>query len=112
MTGSGDLALPLPGEARYLKSGIGAGRQLRDPAIVERVSAMLLDIDRHGMDAVRRYSGELDRWAPERFRATRAELDAARDAVGPEVRGHLGLGLERVRAFAELQLGTAADAER
>jgi sulfopropanediol 3-dehydrogenase len=104
--------LPLPGEARYLKAGIASGRQLRDPAIVERVSAMLLDIDRHGMDAVRRYSGELDRWAPERFRATRAELDAARDAVDPEVRGHLGLGLERVRAFAELQLGTAADAER
>src|SRR3954454_12211988 len=112
MVTSDNSVLPLPGEARYLKAGIASGRQLRDPAIVERVSAMLLDIDRHGMDAVRRYSGELDRWAPERFRATRAELDAARAAVDPEVRGHLGLGLERVRAFAELQLGTPADAER
>src|SRR3954469_8914930 len=112
MMSSDDRTLPLPGEARYLKSGIPCGQQVRDPQIVDRVSAMLLDIDRHGMDAVRRYSGELDRWAPERFRATRAELDAARAAVDPEVRGHLGLGLERVRAFAELQLGTAADAER
>ena len=66
--------LPLPGEARYLKAGIASGQQLRDPAIVERVSAMLLDIDRHGMDAVRRYSGELDHWAPARFRATRKRL--------------------------------------
>src|SRR3954452_22778116 len=109
MTGS---SLPLPGDARYLKEGIASGQQLRDPAIVERVSAMLLDIDRHGMDAVRRYSGELDRWAPERFRATRAELDAARAAGGPGVRGPLGVGVEAGRAFAELQLGTAADAER
>jgi sulfopropanediol 3-dehydrogenase len=112
MTESDSRVLPLPGEARYLKTGIASGQQLRDPAIVERVSAMLLEIDRHGTDAVRRYSQELDDWAPERFRATRAQLDAARDAVGPAVREHLALGVERVRAFAQLQLGTAADAER
>jgi sulfopropanediol 3-dehydrogenase len=112
MVGSPPGALPLPGEARYLKAGIASGTQLRDPAIVERVSAMLLDIDRDGMDAVRRYSQELDRWAPEAFRASPRELDAAREAVDPGVRAHLGLGLERVRAFAELQLGTAGDVER
>src|SRR3954467_3226922 len=109
MTGSGDLALPLPGEARYLKSGIGAGRQLRDPQIVDRVSAMLLDIDRHGMDAVRRYSKELDRYESESFRATREELDPAGEAVDAGVRERLQLGLARVRAFAELQLGTSED---
>src|ERR1700742_778956 len=107
MVTSDSRVLPLPGEARYLKAGIASGRQLRDPRIVERVSAMLLDVDRHGMDAVRRYSGELDAYAPDTFRASRAELDAARDAVAPGVREQLGLGLERVRAFAELQLGTA-----
>src|SRR3954454_15163932 len=99
MPASHDQALPLPGEARYLKSGIASGRQLRDPQIVDRVSAMLLDIDRHGMDAVRRYSGELDAWAPGTFLASREDLDAARDAVDAGVREHLGLGLERVRAF-------------
>ena len=112
MIDSDSRVLPLPGEARYLKAGIASGQQLRDPAIVERVSSMLLEIDRHGMDAVRRYSGELDGWAPERFRATREQLDAARDAVDPAVREHLALGLERVRAFAELQLGTAGATER
>src|SRR5689334_17613335 len=112
MVGSSAGALPLPGEARYLKAGIASGTQLRDPAIVERVSAMLLEIDRDGMDAVRRYSRELDGWAPETFRASRQELDAARTAVDPTVREHLGLGLERVRAFAELQLGTAGNVER
>src|SRR4051812_16951029 len=104
-----DAVLALPDGARYLKAGMASGRQLRDPKIVERVSAMLLDIDRNGIDAVRRHSGELDRWAPDTFRASREELDAAREAVGAEVREQLGLGLERVRAFAELQLGTAGD---
>src|SRR3954452_11909763 len=109
MTGS---SLSLPGDARYLKEGIASGQQLRDPQIVDRVSAMLLDIDRHGMDAVRRYSQELDGHGPETFRATREELDAARDAVDAAVRDRLQLGLERVRGFAELQLGTSEDMER
>ena len=70
---------------------------------------MLLDIDRHGMDAVRRYSEELDGWTPDRFRLERAELDRAGDAVDEEVRGYLELGMERVRTFAELQLGTVRE---
>src|SRR3954451_1060800 len=112
MPASHDQALPLPGEARYLKAGIASDRQLRDPEIVDRVSAMLLDIDRNGMDAVRRYSQELDGWGPETFRASRGELDAAREGVDAGVRDRLELRLERVRAFAELQLGTAAGVER
>src|SRR3954469_4684311 len=112
MAASNEQALPLPGEAHYLKAGNASGRQLRDPQIVDRVSAMLLDIDRNGMDAVRRYSQELDGWGPDTFRASREDLDAAREAVDAGVRGRLDLGLERVRAFAELQLGTAAGVER
>ena len=103
---------PLPGAARYLKEGVASGQQLRDPRIVERVSALLLDIDANGMDAVRRYSRELDGYAPERFRASREELDSARAAVDSGVRERLDLGLARVRLFAELQLGTVADLER
>src|SRR3954451_25033353 len=97
MVTSDSRALPLPGEARYLKAGIASGQQLRDPQIVDRVSAMLLDIDREGMDAVRRYSLQLDGHGPETFRATRQELDAAREAVDAGVRERLQLGLQRVR---------------
>lgn len=111
MAASPDRVLPLLGGARYVKAGIASGQQLRDPEIVERVSAMLLDIERNGIGAIRRYSAELDRWAPDRFRATREELDAARDGVDPGVRDRLGLGLERVRVFAELQLATAQSIE-
>src|SRR4051812_19251913 len=104
--------LPLPGEARYLKAGLPSGRQLTDPQVVERVSAILLEIERDGMDAVRRYSQQLDGWAPERFRMSRAELDGAREGVDAGVRARLELGRERVRAFAELQLSSVSDVER
>src|SRR3954453_7356501 len=112
MTATDAPTLPLPGDARYLKAGLPSGRQLTDPQVVERVSGMLLEIEREGMDAVRRYSLQLDAWSPERFRMSRAELDAARDAVDPGVRSRLSLGHERVRAFAELQLGSVGDVER
>src|SRR3954463_15948573 len=105
-------ALSLPGDARYLKAGLPSGRQLTDPQIVDRVSAMLLEIERDGMDAVRRFSQQLDSWNPERFAMTRRELDDARAAVDPGVRERLQLGRERVRAFAELQLGSLSDVER
>ena len=100
------------GRGALPQGAIASGQQLRDPQIVDRVSAMLLDIDRHGMDAVRRYSQELDGYGPDTFRASREELDAARDAVDAGVRERLHLGLERVRGFAELQLGTASNLER
>src|SRR3954454_11764504 len=112
MTATEAPTLPLPGDARYLKAGLPSGGQLTDPQVVERVSGMLLEIEREGMDAVRRYSLQLDAWRPERFRMSRADLDAARDAVDPDVRSRLSLGHERVRAFAELQLSSVADVER
>ncbi len=105
-------ALPLPGDARYLKAGLPSGRQLTDPQVVERVSAMLLEIERDGMDAVRRHSQQLDHWSPERFAMTREELDRARDAVDQRVRERLDLGHERVKGFAELQLSSVSDVER
>ena len=91
-------ALPLPGEARYLKAGLPSGRQLTDPRVVDTVSEMLLEIERDGMDAVRRSSQRLDAWSPESFRMSRAQLDEARDAVSAGVRERLELGHQRVRA--------------
>jgi sulfopropanediol 3-dehydrogenase len=105
-------ALPLPGEARYLKAGLPSGRQLTDPRVVDTVSEMLLEIERDGMDAVRRSSQRLDAWSPESFRMSRAQLDEARDAVSAGLRERLELGHQRVRAFAELQLASVSDVER
>src|SRR3954453_23396285 len=105
-------ALSLPGDARYLKAGLPSGRQLTDPQIVDRVSAMLLEIERDGMDAVRRFSQQLDSWNPERFAMSRQELHDARAAVDPGVRERLQLGHDRVKGFAGLQRGSVSDGER
>jgi sulfopropanediol 3-dehydrogenase len=105
-------ALPLPGEARYLKAGLPSGRQLTDSRVVDTVSEMLLEIERDGMDAVRRSSQRLDTWSPESFRMSRAQLEEAREAVSAGVRERLELGHQRVRAFAELQLASVSDVER
>lgn len=101
----------LRGEVRVLKDASSRDRALADPAVPERVSAMLREIESGGMDAIRRYSEELDGWSPMTFRAGSQSLEIARDAVDPGVRQRLALGLERVRRFAELQLGTVADLE-
>ena len=105
-------ALPLPGEARYLKAGLPSGRQLTDSRVVDTVSEMLLEIERDGMDAVRRSSQRLDAWSPASFRMSRAQLEEAREAVSAGVRERLELGHQRVRAFAELQLASVSDVER
>jgi hypothetical protein len=74
---------------------------------------MLSEIERGGIDAIRRYARELDGYAPERFRvAADVVAAAAGDALDPGLRDHLELSKERVSAFAELQLASVTDVER
>jgi sulfopropanediol 3-dehydrogenase len=98
--------------ARFLKAPSGGDRAATDPRVSQRVSAMLSAIAARGMDAVRSYSEQLDRWSPASFRADRGQLDGAREAVEAPIRERLALGHERVRRFAELQLATVSDIEQ
>ena len=52
---------------RYLKSPTTEAAPGPDPAVAERVSEMLLRIERGGADALRAYSRELDGWDPPSF---------------------------------------------
>lgn len=66
----------------------------RDPKVVERVSQMLLDIERRGLDAVRAYARELDGWSgPLEIGAD--ELRKSGDALPADLREALELGYER-----------------
>lgn len=82
----------------------------RDPAVVERVSAMLLDIERDGMDAVRRYAAELDGWTGP-LELTPEELAKSGDALPADVREALELGYERTNRFASEQRARLTDFE-
>ena len=81
-------------------------------AIRRRVSELLLELEAGGIDAIRRISGSLDGWAPDRFRAGEGALADAEAALAPALRARFELSIERVRGFAELQLATVADLER
>ena len=80
-----------------------------DPAVAERVSAILLEIERDGEDALRRYSRDLDGWDPPSFELTREQIARAEKLVEPELQAHLRLSAERTGAFARAQLETLGE---
>jgi sulfopropanediol 3-dehydrogenase len=82
-----------------------------EPAVVARVSEMLLTIERGGIDAIRSYALELDGWAPDSFRITDEAIAAARSTVEERFAHSFGLAVESVRTFAQLQRSTLVDAE-
>ncbi|WP_319446580.1 MULTISPECIES: histidinol dehydrogenase [unclassified Mycobacterium] len=82
----------------------------RDPKVVERVSAMLSDIERNGLDAVRGYAQELDGWSGE-LEIGADELRRSGDALPADVRAALELGYDRTSRFATAQRAHLSDFE-
>ena len=100
--------------ARYLKRPAGGveGASGPDPAVSARVSEILSEIDRHGLDAVRRYSSELDDWDPEHgFEIPTAEIARAADALTDSLRASIAFAQEQIGNFAALQRATLTDFE-
>ncbi|MGR0220883.1 histidinol dehydrogenase [Agromyces sp. ZXT2-6] len=79
---------------------IDAPAAQRDPAVVERVSDMLADLERRGMDAVRDYARRLDRWAGDSFELDADRIARSGDNLEPALRDAIELGSARTRAFA------------
>lgn len=74
-----------------------------------RVEAMLADIEAGGIDAVRRWSRELDGWDPESFLATQDDFERAAAQVDPQLRDQIAFAQHQVRSFAEAQRATLVD---
>ena len=70
------------------------------------VTAMLLDLEKNGLEAVRRYSEKFDRWTPRDFELTPAEIRAATAQLDPQVVADTRFCQDNVRRFAEAQLAT------
>jgi sulfopropanediol 3-dehydrogenase len=77
----------------------------------ETVSEILLSVQRDGVAAVRRWSEQLDCWAPTSFRVGEDERAAAADRIDPQLRAHIDDALEQVRTFAFAQRATLTDLE-
>jgi len=83
----------------------------QDPAVAAKVSAMLADIERDGMDAVLRYAEELDGFTGSSLEVTTAEVDRAAASLPGDLRVALDAGAERTRRFAEMQRARLVDFE-
>jgi sulfopropanediol 3-dehydrogenase len=86
----------------YLKAPNPPTMQATDE-LRDRVASMLRDIETGGIDAVRRWSQELDAWNPDSFIATEEDHARAEAQLDDDLKGHIALALEQVRGFAQAQ---------
>ena len=93
----------------FLKRPAGAGHPGTDPAVAARVSEILLDIERGGEDALRRYSRDLDGWDPPSFELTRAEIARAEQLVDDDLQAPPAA---LARAHRGVRARPARDAQR
>ena len=82
-----------------------------EPAVQARVSEILLDIERGGMDAIRRWSRELDGWDPPSFEVPQADIERAHAEVEEGFAAAFAQAVEATSGFARLQRSTLVDAE-
>jgi sulfopropanediol 3-dehydrogenase len=80
-------------------------------AVSARVAEMLRTIERGGLDAVRRYSRELDGWDPPELVVGEAEFERAAAAVDDELKEHIAFAQHQVGTFARAQLETLSPLE-
>ena len=97
---------------RYLKTGVTAEQRATDDARVRAtVEQILLDIERDGDAAVRRYSEQFDKWSPASFRLTRAEIEAAYQELPQRTLDDIRFAQTQVRNFARVQRESMRDVE-
>jgi sulfopropanediol 3-dehydrogenase len=77
-----------------------------DPETARIVSEMLLDLEKHGLDAIRRYSEKFDDWKPKSFELSAQEIKGAIADLPPEVIKDTDFCQANVRSFAQAQKET------
>ena len=97
-------------EHAYLKKAKPRSQQA-DRAVVERVRAMLEDIEANRDAAVRRYAEELDRWESPEFRVSAAEVDAARKAMSTTFKDDFAYCKSQITEFARRQRESLSEFE-
>ena len=90
---------------KIIKSG---GHRLfeNDPETTKIVSEMLLDLEKNGMDSVRKYSLKFDGWNPDNFELTDKEIEGAISKVDVQILEDTEYCQQNVRKFAKAQLDT------
>ena len=98
------------GSPRYLKQAGPPAREVTDE-IRRRVESMLVDIEDGGLDAVRRYSHDLDNWDPDSFVVADDEFERAAAELDDRCSEHIAFAQNQVRTFAQAQRATLTELE-
>ena len=98
-------------KVEYLKKAEPIEEQVTQ-GIRDTVSRILLDVEKEGIAAIRRYSEQLDGWNPESFVVGEEEIKKATGSVDDELKGHIEFAKEQVQNFAGLQKETLVDFEK
>jgi histidinol dehydrogenase len=98
---------------QYLKEvtglpGLKAAPSVNVPAVVKEV---IESIRKEGDVAVRRYSEKFDKWSPQSFRLTQADIDTAIANCPKQTLDDIKEVQLNVRAFAEAQKDSIKDFE-
>lgn len=78
----------------------------KDPETAQLVSEMLIDLEKNGMDAVRKYSKKFDNWNPENFELSKPQIDESIARLDSQVINDTDFCQNNVRMFADAQLAT------
>jgi sulfopropanediol 3-dehydrogenase len=97
---------------RTLKSGRTQEAKAEASAEVRAtVESILADVAERGDDAVRHHSESLDRWSPDSFVLTPAEIEACVASVPEQTVADIRFAQERIRGFALAQRAALTDVE-
>ena len=90
---------------KVIKSG---GHRLfeADPDTARVVAGMLHDLEKNGLDSVRKYSRQFDEWDPKSFELTQRQIEEAIAGLPEQVVSDTAFCQDNVRRFAEAQLET------
>ena len=75
------------------------------------VEGILADIESRGDAAVREYSAKFDRWSPESFRLTPAQIDACIASLPAQTIQDIEFAQAQIRRFAQIQRDSMKDVE-
>lgn len=82
-----------------------------DSKVSQIVADALKDVETRGDEAVKALSEKFDKWAPESFRLTEAQINEIVSKVPADVIEDIKFAQKNIRAFAEAQLASLNDVE-
>ena len=77
----------------------------------QTVETILADIGQRGDAAVREYSAKFDKWSPESFRLTAAQIDACIASLPAQTIQDIEFAQAQIRRFAQIQRDSMKDVE-